>query len=110
MRTLLKWLKKALIELAKQALNKKDFERVGSFAELAHDLPAAPPLEPDMLSQINHLLLSGGSRLAAKTNKAVDTFLEEAELSNDALRLFLALSLQEKADFGGSSSCPKNVC
>lgn len=95
-----KMAQKALIELAKQALAQKDFEKVGNFAELAYNLPAAPPLEPDALSEINYLLLSGGSRLAAKTSKTVSKFLEESELSKDGLRLFLALSLQEKVDFG----------
>ncbi len=91
---------KTLIELAKCALEKEDFEKVRYSAELAHDLPAAPPLEPAMLSQITSLLLAGGSPLAAKTSKAVDEFLEEADLSEEALKLFLILSLQEKADFG----------
>ena len=95
-----KMAQKALLELAKQALASENFDGVGHFAELAHNLPATPPLEPDMLSEINQLLLAGGSRLAAKTSKAVDKFLEDAELSEEALRLFLALSLQDKADFG----------
>ncbi len=91
---------KALIELAKESLEKESYDQVRQFAELAHNLPAAPPLEPAMLSQVSYLLLAGGSPLAAKTNKAVDKFLEEAELSENALKLFLTLSLQEKVDFG----------
>ena len=91
---------KVLIELAKCALEKEDFEKVRYFAELAHDLQSAPPLEPAMLSQVTSLLLAGGSPLAAKTSKAVDEFLEEADLSEEALKLFLILSLQEEADFG----------
>ena len=97
--SLAKVAQKTLIELAKQALEQKNFKEVGSFAELAYDLPAAPTLEPDMLSQINHLLLVGGNRLIAKTSKAINEFLEEAQLSEEALKLFLVLSLQEKADF-----------
>ena len=102
-----KMAQRTLLELAKQALALENFEEVGRFAELAHNLPAAPPLEPDMLSEINQLLLAGGSRLAAKTSKAVDKFLEDAELSEEALKLFLVLSLQDKADFGAARAALK---
>lgn len=84
----------AMIGLAERAFGAGDVKTAKVWAEKAYQLSEAPEIEPAVLSRLNKLLTVSESDLADASDSDVATNLDE--LSNEALRVFLALALQDE--------------
>ncbi|MCA9836185.1 MAG: hypothetical protein KC422_04700 [Trueperaceae bacterium] len=85
----------ALLELAEQQQDATPLE-ARRLAEQAYHLAHAPEPEPSLLNRLNKLLKATGSELENHLDRVVKANLEE--LSELALKVFLALALQDESN------------
>ncbi len=83
--------REAMIELASLALEQDNLADVRYWAEHAQKLPAASEPTPAILAKLRHLLETSRGDTSETTDKTQEYL---AELSEEALQVFLALSLQ----------------
>ena len=82
----------ALLAVAEEAFVENDFETAKKLASQALELEDAPEAEPAVLAKIQVYLGDDSSKSSAALQKDVQEYLDE--LSEDSLKVFMALSLQ----------------
>lgn len=86
----------ALLAVAEEAFAEGDFETAKKLATQALELEDTPEAEPAELAKIQTYLGDESSKSSAALQKDVQEYLDE--LSEDSLKVFMALSLQPEAN------------